>query len=92
MHLKLLIKIAIINLAAPSHADRVAAHEAVDGCWIERVDEQLHVFLEIVVVSQISGKAPDRKIRDRVEVVEDDAEICRELALEIRLQSGLRTR
>src|SRR6266568_2346963 len=77
---------------APAQADGVAAHEAVDGCWIKRGDEQLHVFLEIVVVSQISGKAPDRKIRDRVEIVEHDAEICRELALEIRLQVGLRTR
>ena len=92
LHPKLLIEIAIINLSAPSHADGVAAHEAVDGCRVERADEQLHVFLEIVVVSQISGKAPDRKIRDRVEVVEHDAEICRELAFEIRLQVGLRTR
>src|SRR6266853_1260734 len=81
LHPKLLIEIAIINLSAPPHADSVAAHEAIDGCWIERGNEQLHVFLELIVVSQISGKAPDRKIRERVEVVKHDSEIYRELAL-----------
>ena len=39
LHSELLIKIAIVNFTTPPDADRVAAHETFDRCWIKRLDQ-----------------------------------------------------
>src|SRR3982074_2442211 len=62
LHVELLIKIAIVNFAAPADADRVTAHQTFDCGWIKRINEQLHVFVKLVVVPQIRGEARDRQI------------------------------
>src|SRR5260370_29406115 len=92
LHSQLLIEIAIVYFAAPADADGVAAHESIDRRRIKRADEQLHVFIELVVVPQISGKAPDGEIGNGVKVIEHYAEAREELALEIGLYLGLRPR
>jgi hypothetical protein len=91
LHPELLIEIAIVNFAAPANADSSAAHETVNRCGIKSVDEQLHVFIEFVVVPQVSGEAADGQIGERVEIVEHDAEMREKLALEVGLQLRLRT-
>ena len=53
LHVELLIEIAIVNFAAPSHADSITAHESIDRGRIKIVDQELHVFFKLVVVSQI---------------------------------------
>ena len=53
LHLELLVEITIINFAAPSDADRVAAHEPIDRSRVKIVDQKPHVFVELVVVPQI---------------------------------------
>ncbi len=39
LHSELLIKIAIINFSAPAHADRIAAHQPVNGCGVKRLHQ-----------------------------------------------------
>src|SRR5262249_42554050 len=90
LHSKLLIEIAIVNFAAPADADGVAAHQAVNGRRIKILDEQVHVFLELVVVSQIRSEPRDRQIGDRVEIVEDNSEMFFELAFVIGFEIRLR--
>src|SRR5438445_12982776 len=75
LQVELLIKIAIVDFALPSHAEGVAAHESINRRRVERVDQQIHVLVKFVIVPQISGKAPDREVRDRIELVEDDPEM-----------------
>ena len=72
---KLLIEIAIINFASPTHTDGVAAHQPIDRGRIKRADEQFHVFIELVVVPKIRGKAPDGEIGNTVKLIENDAEM-----------------
>src|SRR5260370_21501606 len=86
---ELLIEIAIVNFASPTHTDGVAAHQPIDRGRIECADEHLHVFVELFVVPQISGKAPDGEIGNGVKLIEHYAEVREELALEIDLHLGL---
>ncbi len=72
LHLEHLIEVAIENFTAPTDIDHAAAHQAVHRGRIKILDQQLHIFVELVVVPQIGGEARDRKIRDRVEFVEDN--------------------
>jgi len=37
LHVELLIKIAVVNLAPPSDANGVSAHEPVNRCWVKRI-------------------------------------------------------
>ena len=53
LHSELLVEIAVIHFATPADADRVAAHEPIDRGRIKIVDQELHVFLKLVVVPQI---------------------------------------
>src|SRR5437588_2511224 len=80
LHSKLLVKIAIVNFAAPADTDRVAAHEPIDRRGVKRTDQELHVMLELVVVPEIAREAADRKICNRVEFVKHNAELLFELA------------
>src|SRR5438067_3978506 len=89
---ELLIEIAIVDFASPTHTDGVAAHQPIDRGRIKRADEQLHVFIELVVVPQISGKAPDGEIGNGVKLIEHYAEVREKLALEIGVQLRLRPR
>src|SRR5437016_14356097 len=72
---ELLIEIAIVNFASPTHTDGVAAHQPIDRGRIKRADEQFHVFIELVVVPKIRGKAPDGEIGKTVKLIENDAEM-----------------
>src|SRR5262249_39384817 len=92
LHFQLLIEIAVVDFAAPADADRVATHETVDRCRIKRADQQLHVFIEFIIVAQITGKPADWKIRKRVELIERDPEMSFEFALVIVLKLVLRRR
>ena len=53
LHVELLIEIAVVNFAAPSDADRVAAHEPIERSRIKIVDQKLHVLFKLVVVLQV---------------------------------------
>src|SRR6266478_3949439 len=92
LHSELLIKVAIVNYSAPAHADRIPTHQTINGCGIKRLNQQLHVFIEFVVASQITRKPADGKIGKRVEPIEHDAEKLLELSLVIGLKLGLRRR
>src|SRR3712207_8181848 len=50
------------HLAGPAHVDRVAAHQPVYGRGIEVLDQQRHVFGQLVVVFEVGGEARDRQI------------------------------
>src|SRR6266513_4928085 len=75
LHPELLIKITIVNFSAPAHADCVAAHQAINGRWVKRLDQQLHVLVKFIVMTQIRSEPADRKIRERIELVKHDAEM-----------------
>src|SRR6267378_3647773 len=75
LHSELLIKIAIVHFAAPANADRVAAHQSVDSRWIKGVDQHSHVITELVIVPQITRKAANREIRNRVKFIENNGEM-----------------
>src|SRR6266478_5246880 len=75
LHPELLIKIAIVNFAAPADADSITAHESLDCSRIKIVDQELHVFFKLVVVSQIGSEPRNGKIGDVVKLVEADAEM-----------------
>ena len=92
LHPELLIEIAIINFSAPAHADRVAAHQTINGSSVKRLDQQLHVLIKFIVTPQIRSEPADGKIRERVEVVKHDSEMLLELSLVIGLKLGLRRR
>src|SRR5260370_34772092 len=89
LHIELLIKIAIVNLTTPADADGIAAHKTANGRRIKRFNEELHIFVELVVMPQINSEAPDREIRDRVKVIEDNSEMRRQFAFVIGLQFRL---
>jgi len=38
-HVEHLVEVAIVKFAAPADAQRAAAHQAIDGAWVEAVDE-----------------------------------------------------
>src|SRR5262245_16427745 len=86
LHPKLLIEIAIVNFTAPSDTDCVAAHETFDSRWIERIDQKLHVLVEVVVAPEVSGEPANRKIRKRVELVEHNSEMLLQLPFVIGLK------
>jgi len=75
LHPELLVEITIVNFAAPADADGVAAHQSANRCWIKRVNKQLYVFVESTVMPEITRKAADRQIRNRVEFIENNAEM-----------------
>ena len=83
LHPELLIKIAVVNFTAPADAYRVAAHETFDSRRIERVDQKLHILIELIDVAQVSGKSADWKIAEREESVKHDPEMLLQLALVI---------
>src|SRR5207248_10773188 len=83
LHPELLIKIAVVNFTAPADAYRVAAHETFDGRRIERIDQKLHILIELIDVAQVSGKSVDWKIAEREEFVKHDPEMLMQLALVI---------
>src|ERR1700730_5745312 len=90
LHAELLIKIAIINFSTPAHADRVAAHQTINGCWVKCLNHQLHVFIQFVVIPQITRKSADRKIRERIKLVKHNSEMPFERSLVISLKLRLR--
>src|SRR5215472_5336910 len=90
LHPQLLIKIAVVNFTAPADAYRVAAHETSDGSRIERVDQKLHVLIELVVMAQVSGKSADWQIAESEESVKHDSEMLLQLALVIAFKFILR--
>src|SRR4029077_19588328 len=92
LHSELLIEIAIVHFAAPADADRVAAHQSANRCWIKRVNEQLHVCLQLAVMSEIACKAADWKIRERIKLIKHNSEMFSEFALIIDLKLVLRRR
>src|SRR6266699_2707464 len=85
LHPQLLIKIAIVNFAAPADADSITAHESIDCSRIKIVDQELHVFFKLVVMSQIGSEPRNGKIGNRVKLVEEDAETCDKFAFVIGL-------
>src|SRR5947207_4721891 len=92
LHPKLLVKVTIVNFSAPAHADCVPTHQAINGCGVKRLNQQLHVFIEFVVASQITREPSDRKVSKGIEIVEHDSEMLFELSLVICLKLGLRRR
>ncbi len=88
-HSKLLVKIAIVNFAAPTNADRVAAHEPINRRGIKRADQEVHVLLEFIVMPEIAREAADRKICNRVEFIKHNAKLVFQFAFEIELQFSL---
>src|SRR5204863_4977550 len=86
LHVELLIKIAVVNLPTPSHTQGVAAHEAVNGRGVKRADQQFHIFLELIVMAQVSGKTADGKIGNAVKFVKYDTKMAFELAFVIQLE------
>src|SRR5207237_8187129 len=89
LHFKLLIEITIANFPSPADANGVATHQTINRGWIKILDQQLHVLLQFVVVSQIGGKTRDRQIGDGVKVVEDDAEMLAQFVFVIGFELGL---
>ena len=92
LHPELLIEIAVVNFTAPADADRVATHETFDRGWIECLDKNLHVLLELVVMPQVSGEPADRKICEGVKPVEHDSEMLLQLPFLMGLKRILRRR
>ena len=92
LHSKLLIEIAIVNFASPSHANGIAAHQPLQRRGIKIVNQQLHIFRQLVIVSQIGGEARDRKVGDGVKFVENNPEMSTQLAFVIGFELGLRWR
>ena len=86
LHAELLVEVAIVDLAAPTHAEGITAHHAGDGRGVEGANEQLHVGLQLSVMPQPGGKATDRHVRDRVEMVKVDIEMALQFALIIRFK------
>lgn len=86
LHVELLVEIAIINLAPPSDAERVATHEAIDRCGIECVAEQVHVIIEFTAVFQPTLEPRNGHVCDREEMVELDSEMGAQFAFVIGLQ------
>src|SRR5262249_24566335 len=78
--------------AAPADANRAAAHETFDSRRIERVDQKLHVLIELVVMAQVSGKSAYWKIRQRIQSVEHNPEMLLQFAFVISLELVLRRR
>ncbi len=70
LHFQHLVKVAVENFAAPAHVNRVAAHQTFHGRNVEVLDQELHVFVELVIVLQPGREARDGKVRDCVEIVE----------------------
>src|SRR5882724_4292076 len=92
LHVELLIKIAVVNLAPPSDANGVSAHEPVNRCWVKRIYQQLHVFLKLMIVPQKCRESPDWHVGDRIEFVKHDAEMREKLSFVIGFQFILRPR
>ncbi len=65
-----LIEVAVVQPPVPTHRQRGAAHQAVDGGRVERVDQLLHVGLQVPGVDQELQVAADRHVGDGVEPVE----------------------
>ena len=81
LHTELLVKVAVVEFAAPSHAQGIAAHEPSDRRGVERADEQLQVDVQLSVMSQPGGKATDGHVCDGVETVEINVEMPLQFAL-----------
>jgi len=75
VHVQHLVEVAIEDFAGPTHTYGVAAHQTGNSCGIKVVDEQLHVFFQLIVVTKVGSKTSDRQIGDGVEIVENDAEM-----------------
>ena len=75
VHVQHLIEIAVEDFTGPTHADGVATHQAGNSRGIKIVEEQLHVFFQLVVVTKIGSEPCDRQVGDGVEIVENDAEM-----------------
>src|SRR4029450_4418248 len=86
LHIQLLIKVAIVNLAPPSDANGVSAHEPVNRCWVKRIYQHLHVFLKLMIVPQKCRESPDWHVGNRIEFVKHDAEMREKLSFVIGFQ------
>lgn len=75
LHIEHLIKIAIVNFAAPANVERIAAHQARHRRRIEGIDKQPLIVFELAAAPQIGGKARDGQISDGVKMVEHDAKV-----------------
>ena len=47
LHIEHLVEITIIKLAAPTDAQCAAAHQSVDGGWIETVGEKFEIIVPL---------------------------------------------
>src|SRR5205807_1512994 len=83
LHSELLIEIAIIYFAAPTDADRVAAHETVERRPIKRANEKFHVFIKLAAMPQVTRKPAYWEIRESVQLIKHDSEMLFEFALVI---------
>ncbi len=86
---KLLVEVAVVQVAAPVHADEAAAHHAFEVAGRVVLLEQSHVRLEAALRDQHRAEALDRHVGEHEQPVEHDAEVLEQLALVVRLERDL---
>ena len=79
LHAELLVEVTVIDFASPTDAQGISAHQAGDRGGVERFDQQLHVSVQLPVMFEPGGKAPDGHIGESVEPVEIDVEMLLQL-------------
>ena len=84
-----LVKVAVVQVAFIAHRNGVAAHHPGHGAGIESVEQALHITLIMPGFQQVIEEAADGHIGDGVEIIEFDAVLPAQLALEIGFQGGL---
>ena len=84
-----LIEVAVVQSSIPSDGDGIAAHQARDGLWIERLGQPIHVVLVVAGSQEKLQEPADRHVRDAEEMIELDAELVIEHAAKIGFQRSL---
>jgi hypothetical protein len=84
-----IVEIAIVQRSIPTHVDLPAAHQAIDRLRVERVAQQLEVSFMLPGSFEVTQKAPDGHVRNRVKPRESDPEAPLKFTAIVAFQTGL---
>ena len=84
-----LVEIAIVDITLPVDADKAAAHDGIQIVILVRLFQCLHVALELPSGQQATAETLDRHIRQREQMIENDAVVVEQDFLVIGFEFGL---
>src|SRR5215471_17256912 len=89
LHAELLVEVAVVDFPSPADAQSVPAHQAVNGSGVEGFDQQLHVSVQLPLMSEPGGESPNGHVGEGIEPVEIDIEVLLQLPSVVSFKFGL---